>query len=102
MVARDDLAHREIPERTDPADAATTQACASTPEGHDPDPSGLQARPDRAQWEIPRPSWLPPPGGGRPPETDRREVVNAILYVLRTGCAWGLRPHDFPRAEDRP
>ena len=25
-----------------------------------------------------------------------REVVNAILYVLRTGCAWHLLPHDFP------
>ena len=38
----------------------------------------------------------PPPGGGRPPKTDRREVINAILYVLRTGCAWDLLPHDFP------
>jgi putative transposase len=25
-----------------------------------------------------------------------REVVNAIFYVLRTGCAWDLLPHDFP------
>jgi putative transposase len=25
-----------------------------------------------------------------------REVLNAILYVLRTGCAWDLLPHDFP------
>jgi putative transposase len=49
-----------------------------------------------AQWEILR-SLLPsPPGGGRPPKTDRREVVNALLYVLRTGCAWDLLPHDFP------
>lgn len=49
-----------------------------------------------AQWEILR-SLLPPPsGGGRPRKTDLREVVNAILYVLRTGCAWDLLPHDFP------
>ena len=38
----------------------------------------------------------PPPGGGRPRTTDLREVLNAILYVLRTGCAWDLLPHDFP------
>src|SRR5215468_5991456 len=49
-----------------------------------------------AQWEI-LGSLLPaPPGGGRPRKTDLREVVNAILYVLRTGCAWDLLPHDFP------
>jgi putative transposase len=49
-----------------------------------------------AQWETLRPLLPPPPGGGRPPKTDRREVVNAIVYVLRTGCAWELLPHDFP------
>ncbi len=25
-----------------------------------------------------------------------REVMNAILYLLRTGCAWRLLPHDLP------
>jgi transposase len=25
-----------------------------------------------------------------------REVVNGIVYVLRTGCSWRLLPHDFP------
>jgi putative transposase len=49
-----------------------------------------------AQWAILRPLLPPPPGGGRPRTTDLREVVNAILYVLRTGCAWDLLPHDFP------
>jgi putative transposase len=49
-----------------------------------------------AQWEILRPLLPPPPGGGRPRTTDLREVVNAILSVLRTGCAWDLLPHDFP------
>jgi putative transposase len=48
------------------------------------------------QWEILRPMLPPPPGGGRPRTTDLREVLNAILYVLRTGCAWDLLPHDFP------
>src|SRR3954468_3626517 len=51
-----------------------------------------------AQWEILRPLLPPPPGGGRPRTTDMREVLNAILYVLRSGCAWDLLPHDFPPA----
>ena len=33
---------------------------------------------------------------GRRRQVELREVVNAILYVLRTGCAWRLLPHDFP------
>jgi transposase len=31
-----------------------------------------------------------------PPEHDLREIVNAILYINRAGCAWELLPHDFP------
>jgi putative transposase len=50
-----------------------------------------------AQWAILGPLLPPAPGGGRPRTTDMREVLNAILYVLRTGCAWDLLPHDFPR-----
>jgi len=34
--------------------------------------------------------------GGRPARYSRRELVNAILYVLRTGCSWRMLPHDFP------
>ena len=49
-----------------------------------------------AQWEILRPSLPPPTGAGRPRTTDLREVLDAILYALRTGCAWDLLPHDFP------
>jgi transposase len=30
------------------------------------------------------------------PVRDLREIVNAILYVNRAGCAWHLLPHDFP------
>jgi putative transposase len=29
----------------------------------------------------------------------RREIVNGILYVLRTGCAWRLVPHDLPNGK---
>ena len=34
--------------------------------------------------------------GGRPRTTDLRSVVNAILYLLRTGCQWRLLPLQFP------
>jgi len=37
-----------------------------------------------------------PKPGGRPAVHDRRELVNAMLYWLRVGCAWRLLPHDFP------
>jgi len=35
-------------------------------------------------------------GRGRRRQVDLREIINAIFYVLRTGCAWRLLPHDFP------
>ena len=34
--------------------------------------------------------------GGRPRQYSYREIVNAIFYQARTGCAWRLLPHDFP------
>jgi transposase len=34
--------------------------------------------------------------GGRPGKHPRREIVNAILYVVRSGCSWRQLPHDFP------
>jgi putative transposase len=34
--------------------------------------------------------------GGRHRTVDMREVVDAILYILRTGCQWRNLPHDFP------
>ena len=49
-----------------------------------------------AQWEILQELLPRASGGGRPRTTDLREVVNAILYVLRTGCGWKMLPHDFP------
>ena len=41
--------------------------------------------------------YLPPAKStGRPRTTDLREVVNAILYLLRCGCPWRLLPKEFP------
>ncbi|MFO0754886.1 MAG: IS5 family transposase [Byssovorax sp.] len=34
--------------------------------------------------------------GGRPEEYARREILNAICYVTRSGCAWRMMPHDLP------
>ena len=48
------------------------------------------------QWELIEP-WLPPAKpGGWPRTTDLREVLNGILYLVRTGCSWRMLPHDFP------
>ena len=33
---------------------------------------------------------------GRPIVYDRRSIVNAILYVVRSGCQWRMLPKDFP------
>ncbi|MFF7128067.1 IS5 family transposase [Streptomyces sp. NPDC008240] len=34
--------------------------------------------------------------GGRPARHTRREIVNALAYWLRAGCAWRLLPHGLP------
>src|SRR4051812_50127750 len=34
--------------------------------------------------------------GGRPPKFPRRRIVDAVLYLDRTGCSWRPLPHDFP------
>ena len=49
-----------------------------------------------AQWQQLAPLLPPRKPLGRPPHVCRREIVNAILYVLRAGCAWRNLPHDFP------
>ncbi len=57
-------------------------------------PSDLTDR----QWELIKP-YLPleRKGRGRPQELNLREVVNAILYVVRTGCQWESLPGEFPK-----
>ena len=48
------------------------------------------------QWAVIEP-WVRRAGGpGAPTQLDLREVVNALLYLNRSGCAWRLLPHDFP------
>jgi putative transposase len=49
-----------------------------------------------AQWAILEPLLPPPVPAGKPRTTDLREVLNAVFYVLTSGCAWHALPHDFP------
>ena len=48
------------------------------------------------EWQILEPLVPPIKSGGRPAKHTRREIVNAILYALRTGCQWRMLPHDLP------
>ena len=48
-----------------------------------------------AQWARIEP-LLPVYPGGRPRKTNLRDVVDAIFYLLRTGCQWRYLPKDFP------
>src|SRR5829696_5644434 len=47
------------------------------------------------QWALIEPH-IPVYPGGRPRKTDLRDVTDAVLYVLRTGCQWRFLPRDFP------
>src|SRR6266849_4731596 len=55
-------------------------------------PSDLSER----EWAILEPLIPPAKPGGHPRTTDMREVINAILYLDRTGCQWRALPHEFP------
>jgi putative transposase len=48
-----------------------------------------------AQWAILEPLIPPAKHGGHPREVDMREVLNSLFYLNRTGCQWGLLPHDL-------
>jgi putative transposase len=48
------------------------------------------------QWEFLQISIPDAKPGGRPRSVDLREVMNAILYINRTGCQWDMLPHDLP------
>ena len=64
------------------------------------DPSDLTD----AEWALVAPLIRPAKHGGRPRKVDVREVLNAVFYVLSTGCQWSALPKstvwdDFSRRE---
>jgi putative transposase len=48
------------------------------------------------QWNLVEPFLPPAKPGGHPRTTDLREVLNALLYLVRSGCQWRMIPHEFP------
>ena len=48
------------------------------------------------QWELVEPVLWRNGRWGRPRTVNLREVVNALLYLVRTGCQWDYLPGDFP------
>src|SRR5258707_2933956 len=49
-----------------------------------------------AEWALVEPMIPPAKRGGRRREVNVREVLNAIFYVLSTGCQWQALPKDLP------
>jgi putative transposase len=49
-----------------------------------------------AEWELLSPFLPRPSRVGRPREVDLRAVMDAVLYILATGCQWRALPKDFP------
>ena len=49
-----------------------------------------------AEWALITPLIPPARRGGRPRDVNVREVLNAIFYVLSTGCQWKALPKDLP------
>jgi putative transposase len=49
-----------------------------------------------AEWSYIEPHIPTPKAPGRPRVHPLREILDAIFYMLRSGCAWRLLPHDFP------
>ena len=50
-----------------------------------------------AEWNYIRPHLPAPTGHGRPRTHNLGEILDAIFYLLKSGCQWRLLPHDFPR-----
>jgi putative transposase len=49
-----------------------------------------------AEWACIEPHLPVPKASGRPRVHPLREILNAIFYVVKSGCPWRLLPHDFP------
>jgi putative transposase len=59
-------------------------------------PSGMNTDLTDAEWALVADLFERAGQRGAPPRFERRHMVNACCYVLRTGCAWRLLPKTFP------
>ena len=59
-------------------------------------PGGYPTDVTDAEWARLQPIFDPPKRRGRPLIHPRRSVLNAMMYVLRTGAAWRMLPNDLP------
>ena len=48
------------------------------------------------EWDLIEPLIPLAKPGGRPRSIDTRAIMNAVFYLLRTGCQWRMLPKDFP------
>ena len=48
------------------------------------------------EWEVIKPYIPPQSNRGRKRVHSYREILNAIFYLLRSGCSWRMLPHEFP------
>jgi putative transposase len=48
------------------------------------------------EWALIQPYVPKARRGGRPEAYPKREILNGIFYLLRTGCSWRMLPHDLP------
>src|SRR4051812_2947320 len=49
-----------------------------------------------AEWSYIEPHLPTPRAAGRPRRHSLREILDAVFYIVRSGCAWRLLPHEFP------
>ena len=48
------------------------------------------------EWELLAPLIPPAKPGGRPRRWPMRKMLNAVFYLLRSGCQWRMLPREFP------
>ena len=49
-----------------------------------------------SQWKLVEPFFIGENRGKHLQKRSKRELLNAVLYLNKTGCQWRLLPHDFP------
>ena len=49
-----------------------------------------------AEWKVLEPLLPGPARLGRPPRYEKRAILNAIFYVVRSGCSWRMLPSELP------